>query len=212
MLTCLVNPASAGLITIGALTSNDDGSTTVITDTLNNLEWLRWNELADKTYAETLAFSVSAGWTIAGVFEANLFLDALYNNASHGCDNNDTTYIYCLDNNPSAMFTSAQYTSLLGDSSERGAASVDAAWFYDDVITDSKVGFLNLTSGTKNEKYNNFADTTGLISTDTYAHTSNQSIGWLMFRTATVPEPSTLALFSLAVIAMAGRQFNSRHK
>jgi hypothetical protein len=58
------------LITIGALTSNDDGSTSVISDTLNNLDWLRWDELADLTYAETLFQTSLVGhyldWTIAG--------------------------------------------------------------------------------------------------------------------------------------------------
>jgi len=47
--------ASATPITIGSLSSNDDGSTEVITDSLNGLEWLRRDVLADLTYSQTLA-------------------------------------------------------------------------------------------------------------------------------------------------------------
>ena len=61
-------------ITVGALSSNDDGSTEVITDSLNNLEWLRFDVLADLTYAQTLA-AIGAGgshegWQIAHNAEA----------------------------------------------------------------------------------------------------------------------------------------------
>ena len=53
--------AQASTITVGSLTSADDGSTEVIVDTLNNREWLRWDVLADLTYAETLAATSSGG-------------------------------------------------------------------------------------------------------------------------------------------------------
>ena len=42
----LATVANAGIITIGALSGNDDG-TTVISDTLNNREWLRWDKIKD---------------------------------------------------------------------------------------------------------------------------------------------------------------------
>lgn len=211
-LSCLVNSANAGLITIGALTSNDDDSTSVISDTLNNLDWLRWDELADLTYAETLFQTSVVGdysdWTIAGANEANLFLDALFN-SRHDCATNTTELVTCGD---SGNFTSAQYTRLLGDSSTRGASSVDAAWFYDDVITDAKAGFLNLKSGTSNEKFNTFGAT--IADTDSYSTlgpSSAESIGWLMFRTSTapasVPEPSTLAVFAIGLMGLVARRF-----
>lgn len=203
----LVNVANAGLINIGALTSNDDGSTTVISDTLNSLEWLRWDQLADLTYAETLAQISSgaySGWNIAGVNEANLFLDALYNGAAHGCSNNTTSNLTCLSN---GSFSSADYTTLLGDSWTRGTASRDVAWFYDDTITDNSAGYLFLTSGVSNSKWNTHGT---IASTDSWAH-SNNSIGWLMYRsTSEVPEPSTLAIFALGMMGLASRRFKKQ--
>jgi hypothetical protein len=90
----------------------------------------------------------------------------------------------------------------LGDSSARGASSVDAAWFYDDTIADAKAGFLNLESGTRNEKYNEFGN---IALTDTYARTNSESIGWLVYRSAQVPEPSTLVIFVLGVFVLGAR-------
>jgi len=103
------------LITIGALTSNDDGSTSVISDTLNNLDWLRWDELADLTYAETLFQTSLVGhyldWTIAGANEANLFLNTLLN-SRHDCAKNTAKLLLCGD---SGSFTRAQYITLFFD-------------------------------------------------------------------------------------------------
>ncbi|ASP48445.1 PEP-CTERM sorting domain-containing protein [Cognaticolwellia beringensis] len=202
-LSCLVSSAQAGLITIGALTSNNDGSTSVITDTLNNLEWMRWNESANFNYAEALLQNTS-GWTIAGANQANLFLNALYNGISHGCSDNIQDSLFCAD---SGSFSSEEYTALLGDSSTRGTSSIDAAWFYDDEITDGKAGFLNLTSGTSNQKYNTYGT---IATTEEHRLLSNGTIGWLMYRTATVPEPTTLTIFALGIIALALRRFKKQ--
>ncbi|SEK71508.1 PEP-CTERM protein-sorting domain-containing protein [Colwellia chukchiensis] len=203
-----VNIAHAGLISIGALTSNDDGSTSVISDSLNDREWLRWDQLADLTYTETLLATSAAGshrgWTIAGVLDANLFLDALYGGANHGCADNNTSNTFCADN---GVFTSAQYTALLGDSFELGLSSVDAAWFYDDQAIDGKAGYLRLQQGSVNEKYNSFGT---IAETDFYANTpantSGETIGWLMYRSKSVPEPTTLAIFAIALLALSLRR------
>ncbi|MBA6390262.1 PEP-CTERM sorting domain-containing protein [Colwellia sp. BRX10-3] len=202
-LSCLVSPAQAGLITIGALTSNNDGSTSVITDTLNNLEWMRWNESANFNYAEALLQNTS-GWTIAGANQANLFLDALYNGISHGCSDNIDDSLFCAD---SGSFSSEEYTALLGDSSTRGTSSIDAAWFYDDEITDGKAGYLKLGSGTSNEKFNTYGT---IAKTEVDRLLSNETIGWLMYRTTTVPEPTTLTIFALGIIALASRRFKKQ--
>ena len=197
--SCVINSATAGLITIGALTSNDDGSTEVITDSLNNLEWLRWDVYADLTYAQTVVQSSALGFTIASADDANLFLDALYGGASHGCSSNSRVDTACFDN---GSFSSAHYTALLGDSSTRGTSSVDAAWFYSEEI--GSAGFLNLESGTVNSKFNTFGN---ILLTDTYAGPDNNSIGWLMYRSTAVPEPRTLAIFALGVIGLSFRRF-----
>ena len=81
-------------ITHGALTSNDDGSTEIIADSLNNYEWLRWDVLDTLTYAETLvAISTGGayeGWQIAHNAEAQLFVDALFFGSAHLCNVSNT--------------------------------------------------------------------------------------------------------------------------
>lgn len=88
------HPASATPITVGALSSNDDGSTEIILDTLNDLEWLRWNVLSSLTYAQTLTAIGTGGshegWQIAHNAEAQLFINALYDGGpAPTCDTAD---------------------------------------------------------------------------------------------------------------------------
>ena len=52
---------NASPVTVGSLSSDDDGSTQIITDTYNNFEWLRWDVLADLNYTQTLAAIGSSG-------------------------------------------------------------------------------------------------------------------------------------------------------
>ncbi len=203
---CVINSANAGLITIGALSSNDDGSTDVITDSLNNLEWLRWDQLKGKSHTEllveTAATGAYSGWSIAGVAEANWFLKALYDDADLGDCSLNEGHQFCAQN---GSFSSEEYTSLLGDSYTVGASSTDAAWFYDDEISDGKAGYLLLDSSSFSQKFNEF----GLIAqTETNAlFTGDNSTGWLMYRTTAVPEPRTLAIFALGVLGLSFRRF-----
>ena len=73
--------ANADPISIGALSSNDDGSTEVITDSLYDREWLRWDVVNGLTYAELQeAFDVGGayeGWRIAGLDEMFDFFKGL---------------------------------------------------------------------------------------------------------------------------------------
>ncbi|WP_281556326.1 PEP-CTERM sorting domain-containing protein [Thalassomonas sp. RHCl1] len=205
----LFNVANAGLITIGALTSNDDGSTNVITDTLNDREWLRWDLLADLTHAQTLAEIASgayAGWTIAGADDANLFLDALYGGADHGCSDNVTIILNCAD---TGSYTSPQYKALFGDS---GSSGTETAWFYDDTLTDNQAGMLYLHNGEDNRKINTYST---IAVSDNFSKyglwSSSGTIGWLMYRsTAQVPEPPALAIFALALAGFGLRRFTKQ--
>jgi hypothetical protein len=204
--SCVINSASAGLITIGALSSNDVNSTEVITDSLNNLEWLRWDQLKDKTHSEllveTAATGAYSGWNIAGVKQANWFLSALYNDASLGNCSINEGHQYCALN---GSFTSKDYTSLLGDSFEVGKSSADAVWFYDDTLSDGKAGYLLLESGSLSQKFNEFG-TIAATEVDSL-FTGDNSTGWLMYRSTAVPEPRTLAIFALGVLGLSFRRF-----
>lgn len=211
-LSCLVNSAHAGLITIGGLSSNADNTTSVITDTFNNLEWMRWSQSANYNHAQALLQSAS-GWTIAGANQANLFLDALYNGngGDHLCADNDSDFLFCADN---GSFTGEEYTALLYGPATSGS---NAAWFYDDEFTDAKAGYVKLESGTSNRKYNTYgtiADTElhwsfgTILETEGHGLVSDKKNGWLMYRATTaVPEPSTLAIFAIALLALAARRF-----
>lgn len=206
LFSCVINTANAGLITIGALSSNDDGSTQVITDSLNSLEWLRWDQLKDKTHSELLIETsptgAYSGWSIAGVEQANWFLNALYNGASLGdCAFNVRSY-YCAQN---GSFSSEQYTSLLGDSHTVGTSSSDKVWFYDDEISDAKAGYLLLDSGSVSQKFNEFGTIAETEADSLF--TGDNSTGWLMYRSTAVPEPSTLAIFALGLLGFTIRRF-----
>ena len=203
LMTAMVVPAYAGLILIGSLSSNDDGSTEVITDSLNNYEWLRWDRVADLTYAQTLsAISVGGayeGWQIAGNLEAQRFVDALIG-SPNGCTVSGSGY--CL-----STTTLLGFSSLVGDSYMVDSMSVQTnwAWFLTDVAPDT-AGFLSLSgqfstgtgSGGSSVYKNN--DYLPISTTDIYAAggiNADKPVGWLLYRT--VPEPTTLALMGIGL-------------
>ncbi|PRY24532.1 hypothetical protein CLV78_103400 [Aliiruegeria haliotis] len=78
-------------VSYGALSSNTDGSTEVITDSLNNLEWMRWDILADLTYQQTVDLigaggaRESEGWMIADKATAQAFTDAFLDGQFNNC-------------------------------------------------------------------------------------------------------------------------------
>jgi hypothetical protein len=77
-------------ITIGSLSSDADESTSVIVDSLNKLEWLRWDLTKSLTYAQTLAAigpgGAYEGFQVAGIAEKTLFLNALLSDSVNLCD------------------------------------------------------------------------------------------------------------------------------
>ena len=91
--------ANAATISYGALSSNDDGRTDFILDTLNNYEWLRWDVLADMTYQQTLDAiapgQAYAGFKIAGIQEAQQFANALLQGGSNLCTTNAFSALIC---------------------------------------------------------------------------------------------------------------------
>lgn len=209
----LVNVANAGLINIGALTSNDDGSTTVIDDSLNSLEWLRWDQLADLTHDETLAQIASAaysGWNIAGINETNMFLNALYNGSADECGINlPETIAQC--QNPGA-FPQAEYAALTGGANLIGGQGLPV-WFHVETTQEVTAGYFIITQGG-----NVTVESAGISieRADEYSANGMHSatpISWLLYRTAMaapVPEPSTLAIFALGMMGLASRRFKKQ--
>lgn len=74
--------SQSGLVmsmTIGSLSYDADVNASIISDSRNNRDWLRWDELTGNTLEETRALTQGAyqGWSIANSLDAQLFIEAL---------------------------------------------------------------------------------------------------------------------------------------
>jgi len=204
----------AGPVSYGALSSNDDGSTEIILDSLNKYDWLRWNVLAELTYDETLAAIALGGpyegWRVAHNSEAQLFVDALLHPNEHDCET--------VDADTCAFTGSTVLTPLLGDSFVINADTAemywsDVAFFLTDNDLGAEVGFLEHSFVTPQfgfmiYKYN---DWDSIVESDRYSGSGSgtvpDAIPWLLYRDAVpVPEPSTLGLLLAGVIGFGLRR------
>ena len=194
MSTCLAVASfnvGAAIITHGALTTNDDGSTNIITDTLNNnFEWLRFDVLAPLTYAETLGAlgQDGGGWNIAGFTQATMFADALLSDTTNLCTETVSTcgnVSSWNDGDLGANFdASADYAFYLTNAGRAGYVTVDAA------------GEVILRGWSS------------LAASDAYAtggFYESLPISWLLYReTAVIPIPAAVWLFASGLIGLIG--------
>ena len=194
--------AQSAPITIGSLSSNDDGSTEVVTDSLNNREWLRWDILDDLTYAETVAATGAGGaydgWTIGDINDAQLFVDALLG-TPNSCTTAQSVSTSC------GTFTGSM-VQLVGDN--HGLGDGDAfAWFLSNNGTGAEAGFLFSVDQSgeifKRNEYNAIATTDQFAANGT---ASSDPVSWLLYRDVpAVPVPAGLPLLltGLAAFGMA---------
>ena len=182
--------AGAATITHGALTTNDDGSTNVISDSLNNnFEWLRFDVLAPLTYAETLGAlgtQDGGGWNIAGLTQATMFADALLSDTTNLCTETVSTcgnVSNWSDGDLGANFdASADYVFYITNAGRAGYVTVDAA------------GEVILRGWSS------------LAASDAYAtggFYESLPVSWLLYRdTAVIPVPAAVWLFGSGLVGL----------
>lgn len=158
---------NASSVTHGFLTTNDDGSSNIISDELNNVEYLRLNVLADLNYPETVAVldtQDGGGWAIATAADVVGFTQALLGEAST-CPN------YAASEVTSICGTASGWVD--GDLGSNYDDSKDSAWFQDH---DGTLSYFTIYSR-------------GSVELDNFASNSDQPIGWLLIRRLSiVPE------------------------
>lgn len=203
--------AGAAPVTIGSLSSNDDGSTTVITDALNNREWLRWNVLLGLTYNQTLTAianpgSAAYGFTVARNADAQAFIDALFGSRDDNhCSASGSGR--CWQNTGSFPHASS-FTALWGDTYIQGNDH-SAVYFLSDNGAGKDVGFIEtrIADIWKTNEWSTFGQA------DAQAvpgyQTGSLGITWLLYRdlpppVSPVPEPVSTGVLLAAGLTFLG--------
>jgi len=206
--------ANASVITIGSLTLENEGDT-YVTDSLNGLDWLRWDQVNTLTFAElTDATNGGAygGWSIAHNNEALLFHEALFG-AVKPCNTNLV--------NPGCDLIFNDFISLMGYTTpsefrSRGLFVNDNYDVNIDIADDNWAGYIRAQN---TERYPNRYMMKQSISTSPVLRdqaywedlADDGEYGFILYReSAAVPEPSTLAIFALGMMGLAARRFKKQ--
>jgi hypothetical protein len=205
----ITQPAYSTPITINHLTSDDSGSLDVIVDSLNNVEWLRWDK-APASYADILYMTTEPDgayydFNIATTTEALLFIDAIT-----GSDNVCAGGMNTVCQSGSGYW---DYSGLVGDNWQMNNSGFgeDFAWYLSDSAEpNSDVGKISLTtvlSGT----YSVAMEDVGHTFVEPWCHSYDQNdmcgapeplVGWLLYRPISIPEPSAVALLCIGLLGI----------
>jgi len=217
--TSLTQLAYATPITINHLSSDDDGSVNIITDTLNNLEWLRWDETAasfgDINYMTTEPDGAYFDFTIATTTEALLFIDAI-TDSNNNCRAD-------LDTVCETGTGRQDYSALVGDNwnMNNNGYGEDWAWYLSDSnLPHSNVGKITLGNYQPSDTHAVRMDNTGLSFVEPWCHSYDQNdscgprplVGWLLYRSIqSIPEPPSIALLGIGLLGIGFiRKHNNR--
>ena len=199
---------NAGLITIGNLTLENAGDI-YVTDTVNNVDYMRWDQHFNLTLAQIIRATVDPGnalhgWNVASSLQANNFTDALLADQIEGSKCKLTGNDDC--GTPTGG--KAATTLLLGDNYLH-SSSFYTSFF--DQTSPTKAGLLFMSDGTL-KKYHSPYTVQYVDEYSTGELGDHLKYTYLLTRASlnnniTVPEPSTLAIFALGLIGLASRRF-----
>ncbi len=196
--------ATANVVSVGALSSNDDGNSSSIFDSLNGREWLRWDVLKGLTYAQTVALTTSGsrfdGWSVARNQDALSFLTALLGPNSCAVINFDV----CINS------VSNDVQRLMGDSYSPNVQGGpyndfdDYIYFLSDNGFGYEVGvietlkFRNATVSSVFFKHEQWQ----IVDADRAGTRLGEEMGWLLYRDLplNVPEPGSIWLVLLGLL------------
>lgn len=195
-------PAHAS-VTVGALT-RQDGSP-VIEDSLNNRQWLGFDVTRGLNYAQTLAATQSGG-AFAGFRVAHSADAVLFVNGMLGLPNGCATGLSAL----CVQTENRDFERLVGESFYDYRSQFNANYDYDYAWFLSGDGSTTLAGGIEIVTQDAGADRiiinhrlNSIAGVDANLDRGTSPTGWLLFRDTptSVPEPASLALAGLAMLA-----------
>lgn len=193
--------ATAGSVSYGSLMSADDGSTQIITDSLNNRQYVRWDILAPLTYGETLNELSSGGawegWSIAGVREAQDFVDALLGPSGNDCVRSTLSSELC------GAAQGADFDALLG---ANYFFESNVSFFRANASAPNEVGFIAAEIDGRLVFKNNSWDSIQMSNRFSEGGANSfYQVSWLVYREIPpppVPGPAALPLVLTGIAAL----------
>jgi hypothetical protein len=191
--------ANAATVTHGNLSSDD--TTSIIVDSQNNVEYLRFDILASSTYAQTLAqldTVAGGGWSIADSTVAVNFTSAILGGDS-GCTHNGTnvTTSFC------GTIPSSPASWADGDFGENTSVSTDNVWFMDelgdvDMVVIHTVGRVYIADIQQSLAWTDQFAAGGAGGADSIP------VAWMLVRPSEVPLPAAMWLFGSGLLGLIG--------
>lgn len=216
------NLSHASLITYGDYTLDED--TNIVTDTSTGLEWLQWDVTAGMSVAEALAEYESEGWTLASVDQistllndfqlgTDLVLTAMAGSTSRystAYDGIDTDYTEFLEYSLFDLFGILSQTYYKGGTwnTEKSYTYATSAWFSGDnddgTVHQIQLRMKDWFSTISSSRYDNSST---YVNTNSYTDaSSNTTTGVALVRITEVSAPTTVGLFTLALMGLGIRR------